>query len=453
MTETITAVPSPTGDPDPVAVGDAAVGAGAGAEVKRSGGRMEFLDALRGVAAMIVVFQHTLEQLSLRYRRLTQVWIRPGEVGVVLFFLCSGFIIPASIERYRSVKRFWIGRLFRLFPVYWAAMIAAFTLSHYFHRYPLPPATDGHLHYVVTNAVMVTQMMRAPMFAGSIWSLAYEMVFYLFMTALFLAGVHRRSVPLAGVALAVTVAVGAFKVDAFASITDQGAVGVAWMVGSFLVILVALLIFGRLTVPRTVAVAALLAVCIPLVADRRDALWFGALLFATMFVGTVLYRAVQGETTWATARWVVGAYTVVTLFVMWRATIEWADPVTFARINWRSESATFLGAMAIFLVGLALRNRSFPWIAAELGRISYSVYLIHPLVLYGIHPIEGHKALTEVIWVVVTVLVSMVTYRLIEKPFIDLGRKASARWGGPRTPSAASPTPAPVLTEAAPVGS
>ncbi len=447
MTETIAAVPSSPPDPDPVVAGDAAIGAGA--DVKRSGGRMEFLDALRGVAAMIVVLQHTLEQLSMRYRRLTQVWVRPGEVGVVLFFLCSGFIIPASIERYRSVKRFWIGRLFRLFPVYWAAMIAAFVLSHVFHRYPLPPATDGHLHYVVTNAVMVTQMMRAPMFAGSIWSLAYEMVFYIFMTALFLAGVHRRSVPLAGIALAVTVVVGGFKVNAFPSITDQGAGGMAWMVGTFVVLLAALLIFGHLTLPRTIAVAGLLAVCIPLVANRRDALWFGLLLFATMFVGTVLYRAVQGEATWATARWTVAAYTVVTLFVMWRATIEWADPVTLARINWRAESATFLGAMAIFLVGLAMRDRTFPWIAAELGRISYSVYLIHPLVLYGIRPIQGHKLLTEVIWVGVTVLVSMVTYRLIEKPFISLGRNVSARFGGPRSAPGSAPDPVPA--EAAPV--
>lgn len=407
---------------------------------------MEFLDALRGIAAMIVLLQHTLEQLSMRYRRLTQVWVRPGEVGVVLFFLCSGFIIPASIERYRSVKRFWIGRLFRLFPVYWATMVAAFVLSHTFHRYPLPPATDGRFHFVWTNAVMVTQMMRAPMFAGSIWSLAYEMVFYLFMTALFLAGVHRRSVPLAAIALGVTAVVGGFKVNAFPSITDQGATGVAWMVGSFVVILAALLVFGRLSTMNTVAVAGLLAVCIPLVANRRDALWFGLLLFATMFVGTVLYRAVQGETTWATARWTVAAYTVVTLFVMWQAVIEWADPVTFARINWRSESATFLGAMAIFLVGLALRHRRFPWIAAELGRISYSVYLIHPLVLYGIRPFASSRLLTEVVWVVVTVLISMVTYRLIEKPFIAWGRKASARWGGPR----ATPDLAPVAAAAHP---
>ena len=53
---------------------------------------------------------------------------RFGQFGVVLFFLCSGFIIPASLERHGSLQGFWISRFFRLYPIYWVATLAALAL-------------------------------------------------------------------------------------------------------------------------------------------------------------------------------------------------------------------------------------------------------------------------------------------------------------------------------------
>ena len=44
-----------------------------------------------------------------------------GKYGVLLFFLVSGYVIPMSLERHGSLRRFWIGRLFRIYPAYLAA--------------------------------------------------------------------------------------------------------------------------------------------------------------------------------------------------------------------------------------------------------------------------------------------------------------------------------------------
>ncbi len=42
---------------------------------------------------------------------------------MVVFFLCSGFIIPVSLERQGSLRRFWIRRLLRRYPLYWLSVV------------------------------------------------------------------------------------------------------------------------------------------------------------------------------------------------------------------------------------------------------------------------------------------------------------------------------------------
>jgi peptidoglycan/LPS O-acetylase OafA/YrhL len=43
-------------------------------------------------------------------------WFDPAQYGVFVFFLVSGYIVPASLERKGSVHSFWVSRVFRLYP-------------------------------------------------------------------------------------------------------------------------------------------------------------------------------------------------------------------------------------------------------------------------------------------------------------------------------------------------
>jgi peptidoglycan/LPS O-acetylase OafA/YrhL len=43
-------------------------------------------------------------------------WFDPGQYGVFVSFLVSGYIVPASLERRGSVRGFWVSRAFRLYP-------------------------------------------------------------------------------------------------------------------------------------------------------------------------------------------------------------------------------------------------------------------------------------------------------------------------------------------------
>src|SRR6201996_6999284 len=89
------------------------------------GSRLAWLDALRGFAALCVVFDHGSSLLLVPVRSYLYHWLNLGQYGVFVFFLVSGYIVPASLERKGSVRGFWISRGFRLYPLYALAIVAA----------------------------------------------------------------------------------------------------------------------------------------------------------------------------------------------------------------------------------------------------------------------------------------------------------------------------------------
>src|ERR1700734_4273227 len=94
--------------PQPAAT--SATGSGSG-----TGSRLAWLDVMRGLAALAVVFNHFGYFLPPAVKNPVYQWINPGDYGVFVFFLISGYIVPASLERKGSVRTFWVSRLFRLY--------------------------------------------------------------------------------------------------------------------------------------------------------------------------------------------------------------------------------------------------------------------------------------------------------------------------------------------------
>ncbi len=86
------------------------------------GRRLAWLDAMRGFAALCVVFDHMGSLVLQRPHDLVYDVLDTGQYGVFVFFLVSGYIIPASLERKGSVRGFWVSRVFRLYPLYIVAI-------------------------------------------------------------------------------------------------------------------------------------------------------------------------------------------------------------------------------------------------------------------------------------------------------------------------------------------
>ncbi len=80
--------------------------------------RLGWLDALRGGAALAVALHHASYVYLPALRVRMADWFDPGLFGVLVFFLVSGYIVPASLERRGSVRGFWIGRFFRIYPLF-----------------------------------------------------------------------------------------------------------------------------------------------------------------------------------------------------------------------------------------------------------------------------------------------------------------------------------------------
>lgn len=134
-----------------------------------------------------------------------------GRYGIMVFFLVGGYIIPASLERRRCVRTFWIGRLFRLYPllvVVVAAVLAA--------KLPGIPAIHGFggqsaATVALAHATLLQELLGTPSLVLVLWTLSHEMAFYLVVTGLFTIGRHRSSAAVAAtlaVCAAVSVAAG-----------------------------------------------------------------------------------------------------------------------------------------------------------------------------------------------------------------------------------------------------
>src|SRR5437588_8679792 len=157
-----------------------------------TGTRLAWLDMLRGLAALAVVFDHISYYALQHVRSLVHQWFDPGKYGVFVFFISSGYIVPASLERKGSVRTFWVSRLFRLYPLYLLAVgiAVAFYLTH------VGKARGEAAHpgaSVLSQLLMMSNVLSGQNLPNVVWSLSYEMVFYLLLTALFLARVHKRS--------------------------------------------------------------------------------------------------------------------------------------------------------------------------------------------------------------------------------------------------------------------
>lgn len=128
----------------------------------KSSARLTELDALRGIAAVMVLLLHFK-------------LFKFGSSGVDLFFIISGFVIFMSIERYSTLKDFWRSRFIRLFPSYWLSILIALLSRYLFYGSYLP--TD--FKFIVGNLTMLQPLFRTTNLVGTYWTLYVELTFYI----------------------------------------------------------------------------------------------------------------------------------------------------------------------------------------------------------------------------------------------------------------------------------
>ena len=128
-------------------------------------GRHGGLDAVRLAAALLVFVAHVGLAVGDNGR-----WLHvSGFVGVLLFFMLSGYLIPTVYARGGPYFR---RRLLRIWPAYWFAVVGLALLT----GYPLDLRTLLMLQPIDVREFDV--------FLGVAWTLRLELVFYLLVPAL-----------------------------------------------------------------------------------------------------------------------------------------------------------------------------------------------------------------------------------------------------------------------------
>jgi len=468
--------------------------------------RLAWLDALRGFAALCVVFDHGSTLLLLPVRSFLYQWLDLGQYGVFVFFLVSGYIVPASLERKGSVRGFWISRAFRLYPMFLVALVLSAV------AYKTGHGTIGNAGHDPAVAALGWLFMLQNLVAGLnvpvvTWTLSYEMVFYLLLAALFSWGVHRRSGWYATAFAVGAVALGGvLPMSALAHWSNgpgqEGPLVLNAVTDVLLLAGLGLAVASRSWPAKAGAsLAAVVALVLVTVNQSYPYPWSGCVILALMFTGTVIYRtwgggasrggatplrpprmgglrppisppredaqstraprAVAGVRAWwlllagsaktALPRAVAGVrawwwrspraaagVVVVLVFVLLTAAGVWHGAQQHKDGHWQVQWATsVLLAGATFGAGLAVRRVRIPRWCGWFGVISYSVYLLHPLIFNAYRSIpvlhRKHTMPDQVLFfaglLAVIIGLSALTYYLVEQPMQRLGRRVAARAG------------------------
>jgi exopolysaccharide production protein ExoZ len=154
--------------------------------------RFDWLQALRGVAALAVVLTHVrIEFRGTPLWESADAWLRGGEAGVDLFFVISGFIMVHTIRNDRggwsSAKSFAAKRLARVWPAYALLTLVVGLLTYGAGLFSNADTLQALIRSIVFVPVSYQRLFQNQIVIQG-WTLNFEMYFYLVLAICLIAG-------------------------------------------------------------------------------------------------------------------------------------------------------------------------------------------------------------------------------------------------------------------------
>jgi peptidoglycan/LPS O-acetylase OafA/YrhL len=332
--------------------------------------RIAFLDSLRLMAALLVLTQHLFEKRD----GVVKAWLipmAPGVMGVAIFFFISGYVIPMVARNGLNVREFMIRRLFRIFPLYLVtlALMAAAGATGFLPKFGF--IAEAPFAIWAANILLVAEYIGVRPFLGVSWTLAVELVWYaIFAASIVLFGKRAGD-----------------RLDIFVPVT-----------------LVALTILS-------------------LVVQVRIPLGRPIMIYAAV-VGFQCFRYHAGEIDSRKLARSIAIFSATALCAMIVAFGVFAHPnltVTQAVVPWIVATAVFL--VCTLWSPLHTRPLLARGIVPALGGMSYSIYLLHPIAAATANAYFA-KAYQVPVAIALTLAVSWLGFRGVERPFMRLGRSA-----------------------------
>lgn len=361
---------------------------------------VENIQALRGIAALLVVWAHLKFPLMLlcpQVEDFVLIHTAHGAIGVDIFFTISGFVIClTAAKRHGRPLDFFCARIARVSPLYLVAIVLPFIGFRY--------AAWPHLSFKsVWNQVLYLPVFDfrdytvPPVEVG--WSLSFEMWFYVVFALLLNLGPARK---------------------------------VAWFLPLFFGLGAALMVFytGAWYFPRFAFH--------PFVLEFA----FGCLIFQTQ-------QWVSSRLSWV---FLFGGALAMLAFSRETGYLGWHGVLLSARLDWAWQRVLVWGVPSAFvvagLVGLErTRGLVLPTSLIWLGEISYSLYLTHPYAMnltarLG-QRVGLHNPVVSIIAVfVISIFAARICWMRVEKPLTTCAQGWVRKWIRSAPPQAKEPDPA-----------
>ena len=368
------------------------------------------LDSLRGVAALTVVFYH-FAQISPPH--ITHLLLRTplrlliaGHQAVILFFLLSGFVLTLPYQKRAGLGygSFLLKRVCRIYLPYLGALALAVLCDA---QFPSPGTFDNYWLNLTWSAPVTTRLvLQHILFLGNydwsqfntaFWSLVYEMRISLVFPFLALSVLRLRTLWM--LLLAVTLSIAYFPLALLFSRTLHLGNHAAAINSTLTLHYAAFFILGSLMAKHLHAIHRWYTRLSPLQAMLLAAI---ALLLYTFGNASSLIQRVA---------------------------------IPNDLFDW------LVAVGAVIIILLAMNSRPFHLfltsrVIHHLGKISYSLYLIHGTVLFAlVHTLYRRISMVILLllYLGITLAVTEIFYALIERPTMLLGRRLTSPRRMPET--------------------
>ncbi len=346
---------------------------------RSGGGRIYQLDALRGLAAVLVVAHHAR---LVNHGTIPPWYLAPflaGPQAVCLFFVLSGFVLSLPYLKGRSqpYKTYAVRRIARIYLPFALAAALSIAISLPFHKQhlPLSPWFQGQWRCSVTWQTVAAQMCMWPTecFNTALWSIWFEMQLSLLMPLIMKAMLRWNS----GLILIGSLTAAFLKVSLLQHMDLYLRLGYTLQIGSLFVL--------------------------------------GAFLALHEQRLRGLLRSSGGHAWWIFA---------VFLFIFFNYPSRFSTSL-FVR-SWLVEG---IGAAGILVCSLEMKPLAAVLrhgVAEYLGRISFSLYLLHSIFVLSMFDLLYGKLPNVAIYLAIGVF-SLVSAHLfcifVEEPCIQLARR------------------------------
>lgn len=344
------------------------------------------LNGLRAIAAIAVLISHItlgLEAFDLDPFIFGGYEGKPkglelASYGVTLFFVLSGFLITYLLLKEKektatiNIRSFYMRRILRIWPLYYTYLILSLIVIYFS---PLKYDFEGLGYYIFFMANIPYILGKAMPLAGHYWSMGVEEQYYLFWPHLV-----KRNQKLLLVSL----------------------------------LIICMLVFLKLFF-HFIYVKPFIESCIHL--SRIHCMLIGAVGAILYFQNHALFLKVVSNIFVRLIAW--GVLILVVIHQFHVASV--VDSEIFAVIS----LVLIMEQIGHGKKLISLENKLFNF----LGKISYGIYVVHPLVIFGVtilfDSLDLHLGYvgTYLVICLVTILLAYVSYWCIEKPFLKLKNK------------------------------